>query len=41
MHNKEINKIKEKLNSSSISDEAKKSIKEKVKVLKGNKTINK
>jgi len=41
MNNKEINKIKDKLNSSSISDEAKKSIKEKVKVLKGNKTINK
>jgi hypothetical protein len=41
MHKPEVEKIKEKLNSSNISDEAKKSIREKVKVLKGNKTINK
>jgi len=41
MNKPEIQKIKEKLNSSTISDEAKKSIKEKVKVLQGNKTITK
>jgi hypothetical protein len=41
MNKPDLEKIKEKLNSSTISDEAKKSIKEKVKVLKGNKTINK